>query len=287
MNSASDDAQPTVNDLPGLVVNRIFHSLGPRDLAVASSVCRGWREHGVDALTDRWALRSLVTMPCIVRSAVCSLRCTVAAHNAQTPPQVPQAHFLTAGHRGTSGLSIVFPRRLWKGHYMERWRPRTSQTAERWQVSYADKLRQLHSYRGRAQQDRVCGHAGGVKAVGLLPAHNLLATGQSYVTDFCQRNVLPRCRTLITSHSAQMPAVPSPGRIPNGASMHGNAHRQHWQRHSLCAIRLAGSTDRTVRLWDLQAGLPLASTRRLGGIVRGIAIDEELLVAATSQVGCS
>lgn len=69
---------------------------------------------------------------------------------------------------------------------MERWRPRTSQAAERWQVSYADKLRQLHSYRGRAQQDRVCGHAGGVKAVGLLPAHNLLATGQSYVTDFCQ-----------------------------------------------------------------------------------------------------
>ncbi len=57
-----------------------------------------------------------------------------------------------------------------------------------------------------------------------------------------------------------------------------------WQRHSLCAIRPAGSTDRTVRVWDLQAGLPLASTRRLGGIVRGIAIDEELLVAATSQV---
>ncbi len=86
MNCASDDAQPTVHDLPGLVVNRIFHSLGPRDLAVAGSVCRGWREHGVDSLTDRWALRSLVTMPSIGRSAVCSLhlhgRCTKCTNSA-------------------------------------------------------------------------------------------------------------------------------------------------------------------------------------------------------------
>lgn len=39
-----------------------------------------------------------------------------------------------------------------------------------------------------------------------------------------------------------------------------------------------------MRLWDLQAGMPLASTCRLGGIVRSLALDEELLVAGTSQV---
>lgn len=60
---------------------------------------------------------------------------------------------------------------------MERWRPRATGADERWQVSYAAKLQQLHSYRGRGQQDRVCGHAGAVRSIGLLPAHNLLATG--------------------------------------------------------------------------------------------------------------
>lgn len=39
-----------------------------------------------------------------------------------------------------------------------------------------------------------------------------------------------------------------------------------------------------MRLWDLQAGIPRAVSRRLGGTVRGLALDEDMLVAGTSQL---
>ena len=38
-----------------------------------------------------------------------------------------------------------------------------------------------------------------------------------------------------------------------------------------------------MRVWDLEAGLPLACTRALGGTVRCLAADEQLLVAATQH----
>lgn len=49
----ADSSQTSVHDLPGLALHRIFHALGPRDLAVASSVCSLWRQHGIDGLADR------------------------------------------------------------------------------------------------------------------------------------------------------------------------------------------------------------------------------------------
>lgn len=51
-----------------------------------------------------------------------------------------------------------------------------------------------------------------------------------------------------------------------------------------CPCTPTGSADRTIRLWDLQAGIPRAVSRRLGGAVRGVAVDEDMLVAGTSQV---
>jgi WD40 repeat protein len=41
--------------------------------------------------------------------------------------------------------------------------------------------------------------------------------------------------------------------------------------------------DRTVRLWDLRAGSPLATSRSHGGLVRCVAADEQLLVSGSSD----
>lgn len=49
----------------------------------------------------------------------------------------------------------------------------------------------------------------------------------------------------------------------------------------------AGSLDRTVRLWDLQSGLPAATSRHLAGTVRCLALDERLLVAAGASQNCA
>jgi WD40 repeat protein len=41
--------------------------------------------------------------------------------------------------------------------------------------------------------------------------------------------------------------------------------------------------DRTVRLWDLRAGSPLATSRSHSGLVRCVAADEQLLVSGSSD----
>ena len=44
----------------------------------------------------------------------------------------------------------------------------------------------------------------------------------------------------------------------------------------------AGSADKTVRLWSLDAGMPLATSRSHSGTVRALALDEHLLVSASN-----
>lgn len=48
----------------------------------------------------------------------------------------------------------------------------------------------------------------------------------------------------------------------------------------------AGSMDRTLCLWDLRSGLPLSQSKPLGAIVRGVAMDDSLLVAGLSDNSC-
>ena len=42
-----------MNDLPGIAFHQIFQALSARDLSRAAAVCRLWREHGLDSLSDR------------------------------------------------------------------------------------------------------------------------------------------------------------------------------------------------------------------------------------------
>ena len=44
----------------------------------------------------------------------------------------------------------------------------------------------------------------------------------------------------------------------------------------------SGSADKTVRLWSLNAGMPLATSRSHSGPVRALALDEHLLVSASN-----
>lgn len=58
-----------------------------------------------------------------------------------------------------------------------------------------------------------------------------------------------------------------------------------WNRRTQSLIVLAvgaGSADKTVRLWSLDAGMPLATSRSHSGTVRALALDEHLLVSASN-----
>lgn len=46
----------------------------------------------------------------------------------------------------------------------------------------------------------------------------------------------------------------------------------------------SGSADRTVRLWSLDTGMPLATSRLHSGTVRALAVDERILVSASNLV---
>ena len=46
---------------------------------------------------------------------------------------------------------------------------------------------------------------------------------------------------------------------------------------------LTGSLDRTVKIWDMKAGMPLASSKLHGGTVRCLAVDENALVSGSSD----
>ena len=45
----------------------------------------------------------------------------------------------------------------------------------------------------------------------------------------------------------------------------------------------AGSSDRTVKVWDMRAGMPLATSKLHGGTVRCLAVDEDMLVSGSSD----
>ena len=45
----------------------------------------------------------------------------------------------------------------------------------------------------------------------------------------------------------------------------------------------AGSSERTVKLWDMRAGMPLATSKLHGGTVRCLAVDEDMLVSGSSD----
>lgn len=87
------------------------------------------------------------------------------------------------------GLRITFCDMLlqaWKAFYANRWQP-TEPTSEHgndkeghsltWQTHYGRKMRIQRVFGGRARQDSFFGHKGGIKCLGLLPGHNLMATG--------------------------------------------------------------------------------------------------------------
>lgn len=46
---------------------------------------------------------------------------------------------------------------------------------------------------------------------------------------------------------------------------------------------VTGSADRTVKIWDMQAGMPLATSRYHGGTVRCLAVDENMIVSGSSD----
>ena len=71
----------------------------------------------------------------------------------------------------------------WKAFYAARWQPvepQLSSPGEKplpWQAHYGRKMRVQRVFAGRARQDSFFGHKGGIKCLGLLPGHNLMATG--------------------------------------------------------------------------------------------------------------
>ncbi|KAL0026865.1 hypothetical protein WJX77_007746 [Trebouxia sp. C0004] len=48
-------------------------------------------------------------------------------------------------------------------------------------------------------------------------------------------------------------------------------------------VAATGSSDRTVKLWDMRAGMPLATSKLHGGTVRCLAVDEDVLVSGSSD----
>eukprot|EP00884_Botryococcus_braunii_P022177 jgi/Botrbrau1/8643/Bobra.0196s0037.1 len=52
-----------------------------------------------------------------------------------------------------------------------------------------------------------------------------------------------------------------------------------------CNLLATGSLDKTVKLWNLEAGMPVSSSRLHGGTVRALAMDPFMLVSGSSQEG--
>lgn len=155
--------EPHINTLPAGILHKIFGFLGPRDLCMASAVCRLWRDLNQDEMTDRH----------------------------------------------------------WKALYCHRWAPTEFQEARKtWQKQYSVKMRTTQVWRGRYQQDSLFGHKAGVRCIKLLPERNLVATG---------------------------------------------------------------SLDKTMRLWDLEQGMPLSVSKSHGGTVRCVGLDNHLLVSGSAD----
>lgn len=74
--------------------------------------------------------------------------------------------------------------------------------------------------------------------------------------------------------------------------------RKHYQQDSLYGhssgvqclgimrghgVAATGSSDRTVKVWDMRAGMPLATSKLHGGTVRCLAVDEDMLISGSSD----
>lgn len=74
----------------------------------------------------------------------------------------------------------------WKAFYAARWQPSEPQLGSTggqpltWQAHYGRKMRVQRVFAGRARQDSFFGHKGGIKCLGLLPGHNIMATGDAH-----------------------------------------------------------------------------------------------------------
>mmetsp|Transcript_10553 Transcript_10553/g.30051 ORF Transcript_10553/g.30051 Transcript_10553/m.30051 type:complete len:628 (-) Transcript_10553:41-1924(-) len=65
-----------------------------------------------------------------------------------------------------------------------------------------------------------------------------------------------------------------------------NGHREAVRAVQLCPslnLLATGSADRTVKLWDLSAGMCVATSLQHGGTVRSVAMDSRLLVSGSSD----
>jgi len=114
--------------------------------------------------------------------------------------------------------------RIWKKFYAARWRLQAQESDAQaeacWQRRYGSKMMQGKAWIGKYHHDSLYGHSSSVKALQLLPSHNLLLTG---------------------------------------------------------------STDKTVRLWDLQLGMPITSSKPHGGTVRAVALDSSLIASGSTD----
>lgn len=57
----------------------------------------------------------------------------------------------------------------------------------------------------------------------------------------------------------------------------------HVSTHACLNGMFAGSSDRTVKVWDMRAGMPLATSKLHGGTVRCLAVDEDMLISGSSD----
>lgn len=169
------------------------------------------------------------------------------------------------------------------------------------------------SWTGKYEHDSLYGHKAGVKSLKLLPSHGMLLTGGQACGPV---SLAPACTWHLLLHAATSPPCQSVckrrsdcvsdswlmqlGRwlVILSLLVHwcygylDSAVAVDWLATSpapvllLCAACMCihtGSLDRTVRLWDLNYGMPLSISRPHGGTVRSVALDAQLVVSGSSD----
>lgn len=69
--------------------------------------------------------------------------------------------------------------KVWESHYAKRWRAPWTKAGSAWQVQYSHKMRNARAFSSKGLADILYGHTAAVTAISLLPASNILATGNS------------------------------------------------------------------------------------------------------------
>ena len=149
----------------------------------------------------------------------------------------------------------------WKHFYEQRWTTVCSQNTPHvyWQTEYGSKMKRVGSWtHKRYQQDSLYGHSGGVSCLQIIKGQGLVATGRS------PHQHLQHFSNLTATFASAA------------------------QTRFACPVHLkpattAGSSDRMVRIWNMQAGMPVATSRRHSGKVCCLAVDENMLVSGSSD----